>query len=403
MKTEYDVVIIGAGPAGSTAAILLAQAGWSVVLIEKQQFPRRKVCGECIAAPNLDLMERLGVADEFLELAGPELRRVAIMSGAHTVSASLPSLGGRHSWGRALGREYFDALLLKRAEQVGVKILQPWAVRSVEGSAGDFSCKVKMPHGKDSMLLSAPVVIAACGSWEPQPFLPGPKAEHKPGDLFAFKANFSQGDLAPGLLPVLAFPGGYGGMVLGDHGMLTLACCIRRDTLEKCRRQYGPGGAANAVEAYLRENCVGVEHTLRGARREEAWLSVGPIRPDIRVDEKTSDIFMIGNAAGEAHPIIGEGISMAMQSAWLLCSRLAQGGREMSAETCRIIRRQYVRDWHKNFSSRLRLSALFAHLAMHPRVSRAILPVLERWPGFLTYGARASGKIRQPQFRREPA
>ena len=52
MQTRFDALIIGAGPAGSSAAILLATAGWSVALIEKQAFPRRKVCGECVAASN---------------------------------------------------------------------------------------------------------------------------------------------------------------------------------------------------------------------------------------------------------------------------------------------------------------------------------------------------------------
>src|ERR1700733_5451146 len=90
MQTEYDAVIIGAGPAGSTAAILLAQAGWSVALLEKQVFPRRKVCGECIAASNLPLVDALGIGDAFAAMAGPELRRVALLCGAQSVSAALP-------------------------------------------------------------------------------------------------------------------------------------------------------------------------------------------------------------------------------------------------------------------------------------------------------------------------
>ena len=53
MSTTFDAIIIGAGPAGSTAAIRLASAGWSVAIAEKRQFPRRKVCGECMAASNL--------------------------------------------------------------------------------------------------------------------------------------------------------------------------------------------------------------------------------------------------------------------------------------------------------------------------------------------------------------
>ena len=55
METSFDAVIIGAGPAGSAAAIWLARAGWSVALVEKQAFPRRKVCGECMAASNRPL------------------------------------------------------------------------------------------------------------------------------------------------------------------------------------------------------------------------------------------------------------------------------------------------------------------------------------------------------------
>ena len=74
MQASFDAIIIGAGPAGSSAAILLARAGWSVALVEKQVFPRRKVCGECIAASNLPLLDALGIGDAFDAAAGPELR-----------------------------------------------------------------------------------------------------------------------------------------------------------------------------------------------------------------------------------------------------------------------------------------------------------------------------------------
>jgi flavin-dependent dehydrogenase len=84
MKTRFDAVIIGAGPAGSTAAILLARAGWSVALVEKQRFPRRKVCGECIAASNLPLLHALGIGKQFDISAGPELRQIAHAGAAHT-------------------------------------------------------------------------------------------------------------------------------------------------------------------------------------------------------------------------------------------------------------------------------------------------------------------------------
>lgn len=398
MSRAFDAIIVGAGPAGSTAAILLAQAGWSVALVEKQSFPRRKVCGECIAAPNLALLEKLGLEDAIDAHAGEDLRQVALMWGNKTIIADLPRMPDAHfAWGRALRREHLDALLLEKAAQAGTEVLQPWAVKSISGSTGRYTCEIAMATSssrRETNVLQSPMVIAACGSWARQGFLPESSDSHKPNDLFAFKANFRHARLPPGLLPVLAFAGGYGGMVHCDDGLLTLACCIRRDALKACRKRYALDSAAESVEAYLRESCAGVEEALRYAEREGAWLSVGPLRPGIRLKQARHEFFLIGNAAAEAHPIIGEGISMAMQSAWLLCGKLVAHGTSQSAGTMRSLRQEYIDDWHKRFAHRLRLAAGFAHLAMRPRLGAALLPLLQRWPGMLTHGAILSSKAK---------
>lgn len=397
MIHAYDAIIVGAGPAGSIAAILLAQAGWSVALIEKQSFPRRKVCGECISAPNLVLLEQLGMAEAFGNLAGEDLRQVALMLGRKTVTADLPPLPGRYPWGRALPREHLDSLLLEKAAQAGADVLQPWRVKSVSGSLGHYACKivpVSPQQAGEARKLTSPIVIAACGSWERQAFMQEGKASHRPDDLFAFKANFRNSQLSPGLLPVLAFAGGYGGMVLCGDDAMTLACCIRRDVLQACRTRFHRRTAAESVEAYLRASCAGVEQALRQAERQGSWLGVGPLRPGIRLYKTQHEFFLIGNAAAEAHPIIGEGISMAMQSAWLLCEQLLAQGRTQPAAGWRQARKAYIHAWRKNFSMRLRLATVFAHLAMRPRVGAALLPLLQRWPGAITRSASLSGKTR---------
>ncbi|MGH8162982.1 MAG: NAD(P)/FAD-dependent oxidoreductase, partial [Rhodanobacteraceae bacterium] len=126
---SHDAIIVGAGPAGSTAAIRLATAGWSVALIEQCVFPRRKVCGECIAAGNLELFDALGIGTQFDALAGPELREAGLFHGTTCVTAPLPPLAkSRHAYGRALGREHLDTLLLERARAVGVDVRQPCKV-----------------------------------------------------------------------------------------------------------------------------------------------------------------------------------------------------------------------------------------------------------------------------------
>lgn len=397
MRADCDALIVGAGPAGSTAAILLAQAGWSVTLLEQHAFPRRKVCGECIAATNLPLLDALGVGAAFDAAAGPPLERVALMWGEHAVEAPLPAQAHPlHRFGRALGRETLDTLLLERARALGVRVLQPCVARSVSrASVGTlWRCDAGAPR-EPAIALHAPVVIAAHGSWGPVGRLDDSAARpHRDADLFAFKANFSGSRLGAGLLPVLAFAGGYGGMVLGDAGTLTLAGCVRRDAL-RAMRDAAPGcGAAEAVEAHLREHCAGVRDALQGARREGAWLAVGPIRPGIRMPRRGGDVFRIGNAAGEAHPIIGEGMSMAMQSAWLLARRLVRDQDALRAGRGHAeAARAHASAWRAAFAPRIRLAAACAHLAMRPAVARALGPIVRRFPASLATAARLAGKV----------
>ncbi|MBW8315672.1 MAG: FAD-dependent monooxygenase [Thiobacillus sp.] len=393
METRFDAVIAGAGPAGSSAAIILAQAGWRVALVEKQNFPRRKVCGECLAASNLPLLKTLGVDAEFAALAGPKLRKVALMHGPHCVVANLPPVhGGMSRWGRALGREKLDTLLLSQARRAGVEVMQPWALQRFEGEPGKWHCEVRDIDTRTVLTLRAPVAIDAHGSWEP---LPAERAEKltRVSDLLAFKANYSGASLPTGLLPVLSFQGGYGGMVMADQGMLTLACCVRRDRLEALRLASPGVSAGEVLEALLQRECTGVEVALRTARRIGPWLAAGPLVPGIRLRAE-DPIFRIGNAAAEAHPIIGEGMSMALQSAWLLSTHLTGGEHSRLPDMGwqRAVGKAYARDWNRQFAGRVRLASALAHLAMRPRLASPLMTLIRIWPGLLPLGARWGGK-----------
>ncbi len=405
MSTRFDAIVVGAGPAGSTAAIRLAEAGWSVALVEQRAFPRRKVCGECIAATNLPLLDALGVGDVFAAIAGPELRRVGLFVGDREIESPLPPLlQPRHLWGRALGREHLDTLLLERARALGATVLQPFKVVRIQRDGQGHVCEVTSQAAGETVQLRAPILIEAHGSWEPDPASADPPAtarhRHRGSDLLAFKGTYRHARIEPGLLPVLAFSGGYGGMVLGDHGLTTLAFCIRRDAL-RTRRTDAPGlPAAQAALAYLEAHCSGVRRALVGAECVDRWLAVGPLQPGVRDPWRSiAGTFAVGNVAGEAHPILGEGISMAIQSSWLLCDLLLAEPRRLRGDAVSRadvsqLGQRYASAWRRNFAPRIRFAAVCAQLAMRPHLARPLLPLLARWPTLLTSAARVAGKVR---------
>ena len=407
---KFDAVIIGAGPAGTTVAIQLARAGWSVALIEKQCFPRRKVCGECVAASNLPLLHDLGIGAAFDASAGPALRRVMLLHGDSVASASLPAAEHeRFPWGRALGRETLDGLLLEQARAAGAVVFQPCTVQSILGTPGAWQCDVRSIDCSVTLCLRATVLIDAHGSWEDLPSQrPKRRLARGAGDLFAFKANFTGASLAEGAISVLALAGGYGGMVLADGGTTTIACCVRRDRLGDLRRAAPGQSAGDVVQAWLQRECAGVQNVLHGALRDGPWLSSGPLATGVRINGHDR-IFRVGNAAGEAHPILGEGMSMALQSAALLSAHLlgtesayrhnrASGSTHPASVPDAVkqveLQRRYASAWRKEFAPRLRVAAAFAHLAMRPYAAAMLMKVVQAWPGLLTHGARWGGKVR---------
>lgn len=398
VRRPFDALIIGAGPAGCTAAIQLASAGWSVALVERQRFPRRKVCGECIAASNLPLLHALGIGDAVMHRAGRELHRVNLVRRNRAITAQLPAAADeRFAWGRALGRETLDTLLLERAVAAGASVFQPWAVQAILGKAGAWRCELRALESVARMQLCAAVVIDAHGSWEGLPMdRRRRRLARSAADLFAFKANFTLSSLPEGMISVLALDGGYGGMVVADDNTVTVACCIRRDRLHALRLAAPGKRAGDAVEAWLQGECAGVRQALQGAVRAGPWLTSGPLDPGVRIDAADA-IFKIGNAAGEAHPILGEGISMALQSAALLCAHLLERGSAAAVPDGNVqigLQRRYVAAWRAEFTPRLRLAAVFAHLAMRPRSAAVLMGLLRIWPGLLTRGARWGGKVR---------
>jgi flavin-dependent dehydrogenase len=306
----------------------------------------------------------------------------------------MPSPTGGRKWGRAVRRDLLDAALLDRANRAGARPLQPARVLRHSRVGEVHQVVVSLP-GDALLELEARIVIAAHGSWETPPNQEAQRRAHRDSDLLGFKARFLGGNLEPGLMPLVLFRGGYGGLVHVDAREVSLSCCIRRDVLRECRAEATARSAGDAVLEHIARSCRGVREALRGATQSTPWLSAGPIQPGTRAlfDD---GVFYAGNAAGEAHPLVAEGISMAIQSASLAAQCIRAAG-SLSPAALRSAGREYTQRWRRHFAPRVLASSAFARLTMSPLTGAASIAVLRALPGALTLGARWSGKAHDLQ------
>jgi flavin-dependent dehydrogenase len=366
-----DVVVIGGGPAGAALAAHLARAGRAVAVLEKSAFPRAKVCGEFIAAAGARMLEALQVMPD------AEVRRIALWAGDTCLGAPLARRGS------ALAREELDTLLLQKAARAGARVYQPATALAVE-RAGPGAFEIR---GSGGIELEARAVVAAHGSWETGALPTQPRrAIPAESDLFGIKAHFRRHGVAPGTVALAPFAGGYAGALALEGGLATFACAVRRGALREIRRRHPGASAGEALFHQALGTSRALEDAFRGAVREAPWLAVGPLRPGTR--PATCDgIFNVGNAAGEVHPIVGEGITLALGSALALAGPLLEALRSGAdpAHAAHAYRRRH----YGLLRRRLWRSACLAALAMHPLGSSCARRALARLPSLLALAARA--------------
>ncbi len=384
--TQRRIAIIGAGPAGSVAAIMLARRGWDVHLYESRVFPRIKVCGEFISPAATPILESVLASSSPPRATGSSCFEDEPVPTPSTSPSNFPNLnslralpvhhfqlnigeGSRdrtHTWplprpAFALSRASLDSQLLAIARDNGATIHQPAPVRGITYT--DSAATIDAADGP----LSAALVIHADGSGRHDPAGPMPRSAR----LIGHKCHLR---LPAGLIEgvwIRAARNGYVGLIEVENGLATCAFVATAAATRTCRGD---------IDALLRS----LWPTYDPAWRTSEFHSC-PVPRSRYITPGHPRSLRIGNAAAAVDPVGGEGIGLAIWSAHTAATLIgaAPGLGDTSAiDTANTAvkfaaaERSLAAAYRRRLRTRLPACAIAAETLMHPPLIAALWPLL---------------------------
>ncbi len=352
MSESWDAVVVGAGPAGSAAATVLARLGRSVLLLEKDVFPRHKVCGEFLSADALPSLELLGARESVEEATEERMTRGTLhLSGGTAVSFELPAT--------ALGISRFrlDDLLARRAREAGADVR--FAARVLGATLdGPDGFRVRFVHEQAEKEVLARAVVGAWGRWDALDRTLDRGFLGRRSRYFGWSRDFhAEPGRLEGEVRLYLFPGGYCGLSRVEGGTINLAGVVS----DRAWKRAG-GGWSGVVEAARRGNAALDSELAAMTPGPIGFLGTGPVYFTAKPPSENF-ILMAGDAAGVIDPFSGEGQAAALAGG-ILAAETAERrlSGELSGEACA---RAYEAAWRRRFARRFAWSALFRRLILH--------------------------------------
>lgn len=338
-----DALIVGGGLAGGGLAVALAEAGRSVVLLERETGPHDKVCGEFLSREAILYLRALGVDPSALGACGIHSVRLSAGAGVATVKLPFPAL--------SLSRRALDDALLRRAADAGADVRLGARVQSLEARGDGWLAR--LPSGDE---IAGRAGFLATGKHDLRGW---PRPAGQQGDLIGFKMHLrvSQAQAAQlaGHVELTLFRGGYAGLEPIEGGLANLCLLVRRGRYAALGQQW------EALLQAMSTDCALLAGRLDGAQpcwdRPLAISSIpyGYVRRPSYPRGTEEGLWRLGDQAAVIPSFAGDGMSIALHSARLAARYYLNG------ETAGAYQRRMARD----VGTAVRFATLLSQLSVH--------------------------------------
>ena len=357
---DADVAVVGAGPAGTAAALFAARRGYRVIVLDKQAFPRDKPCGEGLMPGGRPALRELGLEDAIMSGGAPPLQGIQFgLAGQQPVAVPFPEHGGEQA-GLGIRRLAFDARLVDAlGHHAQIEFCPQTEARDIKASDGAIA-RVITAAGE----VRARIVAVADGLRSPFRHRLGWTVGPRPPHRYGVVAHWAM-DAPVDPWVRITFDDGlevYEGPVAGNQRMVALLCYQDR------MREFG-----GRLEARYREVARALRPALRNAELVGAVSAVGPFWYRATTVAQ-GGVFLIGDAAGFTDPITGEGVAAGLRQARAFAAALESVKPE---RTYRQAHRRLTNDPR-------RVAALFLRLSRTPALVERALRSHQRAPQTLT-------------------
>jgi len=358
---KTDILIIGGGLAGLTAALHLQKAGFEVILIEKNGYPQHKVCGEYISNEVLPYLKWLEADPRVLGATAIDRLQFSTLSG-NCIHTELP-LGGF-----GISRYSLDNFLYEKFRRRGGTLFHD-TVNAVNYKDEEFTI-----HTLAELQITARQVIGAYGKRSVIDLKLKRNFIQQKSPVLAVKAHYS-GDFPADLVGLHNFRGGYCGVSKVEDRKINI--CYLAD--------YRSFKAYKNVSVYQQEVLYKNKY-LKAIFENTAPLFDAPITVSqlaFGPRETVADhILMVGDTAGLIHPLCGNGMSMAIHSA-KICAELLIDYFTGSIKTRALLEKLYMSSWDRQFRLRLRMGNVLSAILERDRLSDLVLGGMVRIPALL--------------------